>query len=70
MAKQLEAKITEHTEKRLASADHTMSILAFATKGKTQMEEGSGEKLQINSTDETQNGTNQMEEQKTQGRVR
>lgn len=63
-------QITEHTEKGLASADRTMSILAFATKGKTQMGEGSREKLQIDLADEMQSGTNQMDEHKTQGRAR
>ena len=47
-----------------------MSILAFATKGKTQMGEGSREKLQIDPADERQRGTNEMEELKTQGTVR
>lgn len=47
-----------------------MSILTFAMKGKTQMGEGRREKLQIDLADEMQSGTNQMEEQKTQGRVK
>lgn len=54
MVKKLEARITAHAEKGLTSADHTMSILAFAIKGKTQMREGSRENLQISPADETQ----------------
>lgn len=70
MAKQLQTKTTEHTEQGLASAERTMSVLALATKGRAQMGERSREKLQICVAGKMQSGTDQVEEQKSQGRAR
>lgn len=56
MAKQLQTKTTEHIEQGLASAERTVSVLAFATKGKAQMGERSREKLQIDLAGEMQSG--------------
>lgn len=47
-----------------------MSVLAFAAEGKAQMGERSREKLQIDLAGEMQSGTDQVEEQKSQGRAR
>lgn len=47
-----------------------MSVLAFATKGKAQMGERSREKLQIDLAGDMQSGTDQVEEQESQGRAR